>query len=114
MSAKFVFRRAVALIGMVALAVGTAALGAAPAQATTPESQLTVSPSTAHPGDVVTVTQTVTNNLASTLAQPVARLLSGPDEVPLYATLQSCTGALSCSVLTNASGRPIGFEAVLP
>lgn len=114
MSAKFVFRRAVALLGMVVLAVGTTALAAAPAQAITPESQLSVSPSTAHPGDLVTVTQTVTNNLGSVLLQPAARLVSAPSGLTSYTRLVGCSGALGCSVLKDGSGQPIGYQALLP
>lgn len=114
MSAKSVFRRAVALIGMVALVAGATALGAAPAEAITPESQISVSPSTAHPGDLVTVTQTVTNNLGSALLQPVARLVSSPSGLTSYTTLVGCSGAVSCSVLRDGGGQPIGYQAALP
>lgn len=60
MSAKSLLRRAVALVGLVALTAGAAAFVAAPAQAELPASQLSVSPTTVHPGDTVTITQTVT------------------------------------------------------
>jgi hypothetical protein len=78
-----------------------------------PVSQLSVSPTTAHPGDLVTVTQTLTNTGLRPLLQPAGRLLSGPDEVPLWASLDSCSGALTCSVLNNGSGQPIGFQGLL-
>lgn len=114
MSAKSLFRRAVAVVGLVALTAGGAAITAAPAQALDPISQLSVSPSTAHPGDLVTVTQTVTNNLSSVLLQPAARLVSSPSQLTSYTTLVGCSGAVSCSVVQNGSGQPIGYEAVLP
>ena len=114
MSAKSLFRRAVALVGLMALSAGGTAFVAAPAQALPPISQLSVSPSTAHPGDIVTVTQTLTNNLGSILLQPAARLVSSPSDLTSYTTLIGCSGAVSCSVLNNGSGQPIGYEAALP
>src|ERR1700742_3615983 len=114
MSAKSLFRRAVALVGLVALTAGTTALVAAPAQADVPASQLSVSPTTVHPGDTVTITQTATNNLVSTLLSPVTQLVSTPGGLSSFTSLVSCTGAVSCGVLNNGSGQPIGYQAVLP
>jgi hypothetical protein len=114
MSAKSLFRRAVALVGLVALTVGVTALVAEPAQADVPASQLSVSPTTVHPGDTVTITQTVTNNLVSTLLSPAAQLVSAPNDLTSYTQLVGCTGAASCGVLNNGSGQPIGYQAILP
>lgn len=114
MSAKTMFRRAVALVGLVALTAGTTALVAAPAQADVPASQLSVSPTTVHPGDTVTITQTVTNNLVSTLLSPAVQLVTAPDGLTSFASLVGCSGAASCGVLNNGSGQPIGYQAILP
>jgi hypothetical protein len=111
---RFLFRRAVALVGLVVLTLGTTALVAAPAQAVTPVSQLTVSPSTAQPGDLVTVTQTVTNNLGSLLLQPVAQLVSSPSNLTSYTRLVGCSGAVGCALAKDGGGTPIGYQAVLP
>ena len=114
MSAKSLFRRAVALVGLVALTAGTTALVAAPAQADVPASQLSVSPTTVHPGDTVTITQTVTNNLVSTLLSPVTQLVSAPNDLTSFTSLVGCSGAASCGVLNNGGGQPIGYQAILP
>ena len=114
MSAKSLFRRAAALVGLVALTAGTTALAAAPAYAELPASQLGVSPTTVHPGDTVTITQTVTNNLVSTLLSPAAQLVSTPNDLTSYTSLVGCSGAASCGVLNNGSGQPIGYQAILP
>jgi hypothetical protein len=114
MSVKSSFRRAVALAGLMLLTVGTTALVAAPAHAELPASQLSVSPTTVHPGDTVTITQTVTNNLVSTLLSPVAQLVSVPDGLASFTALVGCAGVASCGVLNNGSGQPIGYQAILP
>lgn len=114
MSAKSLFRRAVALAGLVVLTAGTTVIAAAPAHADAPASQLSVFPSTVHPGDTVTITQTVTNNLFSTLLSPVTQLLSTPGGLTSFTSLVGCTGATSCGVVNNGSGQPIGYQAILP
>ena len=64
------------ITGLVLLTAGTTALAAAPAQADTEEVQLNVSPSTVHPGDTVTVTETVKNVVGFTILNPSVRLFS--------------------------------------
>jgi hypothetical protein len=78
-----------------------------------PASQLSVSPPTAHPCGLVTVTQTVTNNLSVVLLQPVAQLFSTPSDLTSYTTLVGCSGAVSCAVVNNGSGEPVGYQAAL-
>jgi hypothetical protein len=96
------------------LTAATTAIAAAPAQADVPASQLSVSPSTVHPGDTVTITQTLTNNVLSTLLSPVAQLTSAPGGLTSFTSLMSCAGAVSCGVANNSSGQPIGYQAILP
>lgn len=114
MSAKLLLRRIVALAGLVLLTAGATATAAAPAQAVVPASQLSVSPSTVHPDEIVTITQTVTNILGIPLSSPVTQLLSGPNELNSFTSLVSCSGALSCGVVNDGSGQPIGYQAILP
>jgi Domain of unknown function DUF11 len=114
MSVKLLLRRTVALAGLVLLAAGTTTIAAAPAQAVVPASQLSVSPFTVHPGDTVTITQTATNILGIPLSSPIAQLLSTPGGLTSFTSLVSCSGALSCGVVNNGSGQPIGYQAILP
>jgi hypothetical protein len=114
MSVKSLFRRAVTLAGLVLVTVGTSTMVAAPAQAALPASQLSVFPTTVNPGDTVTITQTLTNSLATSLLSPVAQLVSKPGGLSSFSTLVSCSGAASCGVLDDANGDPTGFQAILP
>jgi hypothetical protein len=93
---------------------GITSIAAAPARAVVPASQLSVSSSTVHPGDTVTITQTVTNILGIPLSSPVAQLLSTPGGLTSFTSLVSCSGALSCGIVNNGSGQPIGYQAILP
>lgn len=113
MSMKSLFRRAVALAGLVLITAGTSAMVAAPAQAALPFSQLSVSPTTVNPGDTVTITQTVTNGLASSLLSPIAQVISTPGGLGSFTRLLDCAGA-SCAVVDDANGNPIGYQAILP
>ncbi|MFN2496168.1 MAG: hypothetical protein ABR608_09725 [Pseudonocardiaceae bacterium] len=105
-------RRAIALAGLVLLTAGTMAVAAVPAQAHT-EVQLSVYPSTVHPGDTITVTQTITNVNNFTIPNPSTRLFSRPDVITSYTSPVSCSGAAGCDTLNGPDGL-IGYQAVLP
>lgn len=115
MPRKSLSRRAIAAAGIVLLTAGATAIAALPAQAAAPEVQLSVSSSTVHPGDTVTVTETVTNVNPFTVLHPAARLFSKPDTLTSYTSLVSCSGpgGTTCSTVNDGSG-PIGYQAVLP
>lgn len=88
-----------------------ATLMSVPAYADPPEVAVSVSPSTASPGDTVTVTETVTNNNGFAILQPYVRALSTPGVLPVYTTLEGCTGAIGpCTTLDEGNG-PIGYQA---
>jgi hypothetical protein len=113
MTTKSLLRRAIAVAGL-ALATGaTSIVVATPTQADTLEVQLSLSQSTVYPGGTVTVTETITNVNDFTILNPSARLFSAPGALGSYASLVSCTGAGTCSTVSNASG-PIGYQSVLP
>ncbi|HVV20224.1 MAG TPA: hypothetical protein VHF06_12365 [Pseudonocardiaceae bacterium] len=105
------FRRATVTGTLVALAATGLAVSAS---ADTPEVTLSVAPSTAQPGDQVTVTETVTNINGFTILGPTARLFSSPDALPGYATLTGCDAGPggSCGAVTDGDGNPIGYQAV--
>lgn len=115
MFAKSLFRRAIALAGLVLLTAGATTVAAIPAQAAGPDVQLSTPQSTVHPGDFVTVTQSVTNNVLSAILNPAARLLGGPNGIASFTTLVGCTGpaGITCSTVSSG-GQPIGYQAVLP
>jgi uncharacterized repeat protein (TIGR01451 family) len=106
------FRRAVTT-GVLAALAATAVV-ATNAAADSPEVALTVSPSTAQPGDTVTVTETVTNINGFSILQPKANLFSTPDAITGYATLTGCSAGAggSCGTITDGNGNPIGYQAV--
>jgi hypothetical protein len=104
-------RRIIALAGFVLLTMGTMTVAAVPAQAGT-ELQLKLSSLTVHPGDTVTVTQTMTNVGNFTILNPSARLFSSPNPITSYTSPVSCTGAASCNALNGPHG-PVGYQAVL-
>lgn len=112
MPAKLPHLRKIALAALVLLASGAAAGIATPAYAL-PEVELSASAAAANPGDIVTVTETVTNVNGFTVLQPKARLFSTPDALTSYASLVSCTGATSCTTVDGPNG-PIGFQGALP
>lgn len=105
------FRRTTFTVAVAALAVAGFAV---PSAATTPEVAIAVSPSTAQPGDTVTVTETVTNVNGFTILQPKAKLFSTPDALPGFATLAGCDAGPggSCGTVTDGNGNPVGFQAV--
>lgn len=75
-----------------------------------PEVAVSVSPSTASPGDTVTVTETLTNVHPFTILQPYARILSRPGVLASYTTLTGCSGTIaSCGTFSDSSG-PVGFQ----
>ncbi|MGH3796743.1 MAG: hypothetical protein ACRDSP_17850 [Pseudonocardiaceae bacterium] len=115
MSAKSLFRRVIALTGLVLLTAGATTVAATPAQAAEPDVALSTSQSTVHPGDLVTITQSVTNNILSAILQPAARILSDPDGIASFTSLVGCTGpaGTTCSTVTSG-GQPIGYQALLP
>jgi uncharacterized repeat protein (TIGR01451 family) len=106
------FRRTAAT-GMLAALAATCVV-ATSAAADTPEVTLSVSPSTAQPGDQVTVTETVTNINGFTILQPTANLFSTPDALTGFATLTGCDAGPggSCGTVTDGDGNPIGYQAV--
>lgn len=106
------FRRAVPAAVVAALAA--TAVGTSSAAADTPEVALAVTPSTAQPGDTVTVTETVTNINGFTILQPKANLFSTPDALTGFATLTGCDAGAggSCGTITDGSGNPVGYQAV--
>ncbi len=108
------FRRAVTTGTLVALAAAGVVATSASASADTPEVAITVSPSTAQPGDTVTVTETVTNINGFTILQPTASLFSTPDALPGYTTLTHCDAGAggTCGTITDGNGHPVGYRAV--
>jgi Domain of unknown function DUF11 len=76
-----------------------------------PVSQLSVSPSTAHPGDVVTVIQILTNKGLRPLLQPAGRLFSKPAGLASYTELVGCDPQVACSMVSNSG--VIGFQGLL-
>jgi uncharacterized repeat protein (TIGR01451 family) len=114
MSSGFWVRRMTTAGVLAALAAaGVVAVGT-PASADTPAVTVAVSPSTVSPGDTVTVTETITNTIGSTILQPTAELFSGPDFITDYTTLTSCDAGPggSCTAATDGSGDVFGYRAV--
>jgi hypothetical protein len=112
MTTKFLLRRLGALASLALLAGATSVIIATPAQADTPEAELSSSASTVLPGGNVTVTEKVNNVNNFTVLHPKAQLFSGPDALASYASLVSCTGG-TCSTISGANG-PIGYLVALP
>lgn len=109
---KSLLRRPIALAVLMLLTAGAAAVAVLPAQADPAEVQLSVAPSTVQPGGTVTVTETITNINGFVILQPAARLFSTPTVLTSYTSLVSCTGAASCTTVSDSSG-PIGYRAAL-
>lgn len=107
-------RRAVTAGALVALAAaGLVAVGT-PAAADQSAVTVSVSSPTVVPGDTVTVTETVTNVIGSSILQPTAELLSTPDPLTGFTTLTDCAAGPggTCDTVTDADGNPIGYRAV--
>ncbi|WP_020666882.1 DUF11 domain-containing protein [Amycolatopsis nigrescens] len=107
---RSLLRRGAALAGVVLLSAGIAT--ASPAAAAEPEVEVSVSPSTAQPGDVLTVTETIRNQTGGSILNPTARLFSEPTPITAYSTLEGCTGAAVCTTVDGPDG-PVGYQAVL-
>lgn len=107
-----IVRRYVGAVGMVLVAGAATLVVVGPASADTPEVAVTLSSSTVHPGDTLTVTETITNVHQFSILQPTARLFSAPTAVAGYTTLIGCTGAASCSTVDGPNG-PIGYQGAL-
>jgi hypothetical protein len=112
MTTKSLFRRTGALAGLALLIAATSAIIATPAQADTPEVELTVSASTVQPNGLVAISETISNVNDFTVLQPKARLFSTPAALGSYASLVGCAGG-SCSVVPGPTG-PIGYQIALP
>jgi hypothetical protein len=104
------FVRRVAAVAAIATLPSLAAI--APAQADSPEVEVSLSAGTVNPGDTVVVTETVHNIDGGSILNPTIRILSRPGNLTTYATMVGCTGAPTCSTLDGADG-PIGYQAVL-
>lgn len=113
MVARFFACRLLAVAGLTALTAMVPVTTPAAAHADTPEVELTLSSSTVTPGGTLTVTEKLNNVNAFSVLNPAARLFSAPNALPGYATLTGCTGAASCTTITNGSGQPIGYQATL-
>jgi len=86
---------------------------AAPAMADTITLEGTVSPANVQPGDMFTVTETVTNDSFGSIIGPTIRVLGGDVPIASYADLVSCSGtAASCATVDDSNG-PVGYKAVL-
>jgi hypothetical protein len=109
MTAKSLLRR---LAGLALITGATSVIVVAPAQAETPEVELSSSVSTVSPGGNLTVTEKVTNVNPFTVLQPKAQLFSAPTVLGSYATLVGCTGG-TCSAI-NGTGGPLGYQVALP
>jgi hypothetical protein len=103
-------RRPLALIATT-LAMVVSLLPATPAAADPPEVALSVSPSTAYPGDTVTVTMTVTNIHGFTVLNARARLFGTEPPIASYTTLVGCSGATGPCGVVSGGGGPVGYEA---
>jgi uncharacterized repeat protein (TIGR01451 family) len=108
-------RQVVTAALLAALTATGVVVAQAPASAAPPEVAVTVSPATVVPGDTVTVTETVTNINGFSILQPTARLFSSPDNITGITTLTGCNAGTggTCATLTDGSGNPIGYKAVL-
>lgn len=107
-------RRAVPAGALVALAAAGLVATGTPATADQPAVTVSVSSPTAVPGDTVTVTETVTNVIGSTVLQPTAELLSTPDALTGFTTPADCAAGPGgrCDTVTDGDGNPIGYRAV--
>ncbi|MBN6037123.1 DUF11 domain-containing protein [Amycolatopsis sp. 195334CR] len=105
-------RRTRRLLAVVLLGGVVTLAGATTAGAVAPEVQLSTSTSIAHPGETVTVTETITNVNGFTVLHPAARLFSTPQNLTSYTTLVSCSG-VACSTVDGPDG-PVGYQGTLP
>jgi len=112
MTTKSLLRRLGALAGLALLTSATSVIIATPAQAETPEVELSSSVSTVSPNGNVTVTEKVTNVNAFTVLQPKAQLFSVPTVLASYTSLVGCTGG-TCSTVPGVNG-PLGYQVALP
>lgn len=93
------------------LAAGMVLVTTPATHADPPEVVVSVSSSTASPGDSVTVTVKLTNVHSFTILQPEARILSKPGVLPSYTTLESCSGAIGACTTFNDGSGPVGYRA---
>jgi hypothetical protein len=112
MTMKSLFRRTGAVAGLALLTAAASVVIATPAQADTPEVELTASSSTVQPNGTVTVTEKVTNVNDFTVLQPKVRLFSTPVTLGSYTSLVGCTGG-TCSAVSGPTG-PLGYLVALP
>jgi uncharacterized repeat protein (TIGR01451 family) len=111
--ARFFACRLLAIAAFTALTAMVPWTAPTAVQADTAEVELTLSSPTVAPGGTLTVTAKLHNVNPFTVLNPAARLFSAPDALPGYATLNGCTGAASCTTITDGASRPIGYQATL-
>lgn len=110
MTTKHLLRRTSAVAGLALLTGAGSILTAVPALAETqPEVSLSVSQSVVHPGDTFTVTETINNINDFTVLHPAAVLVTLPDALQTYASLQGCSGSVAGSCVPT----PGGYKFVL-
>lgn len=107
-------RRAVTAGALAALAAAGLVTAGTPATADQPSVTVSVSSPTVVPGDTVTVTETVTDVIGSSILQPTAELLSTPDPLTGFTTLTGCAAGPggTCDTVADPDGNPIGYRAV--
>ncbi|MFD8498227.1 hypothetical protein [Amycolatopsis sp. NPDC059657] len=105
MTTKHLLRRTRAVAGLALLTGAGSVLTAVPALADPlPEVSLSVSQSVVHPGDTFTVTETINNINDFTVLHPAAVLVTLPDALQTYASLQSCSGSVAGSCVATSDG----------